>query len=100
MTFPCGKVESTATIHVESVDVGMSIKEELDASMLARQCCKVERCAVVAVGYGIDIGISIKEELDALMTALPCCKVQRSAGIQGASIDIGVSIKKRLHLCN
>jgi len=35
-----------------------------------------------------------------LMTALPCCKVQRSAGIQGASIDIGVSIKKRLHLCN
>ena len=72
-------MERSAVVIFESVDIGMSIEQELDASMMTFQCCKVERCAIVAVGYGIDIGISIKEELDALMMTIQCCKVERSA---------------------
>ena len=48
----------------------MSIKEELDALMIASSRCIVKRCIVVLVTR-IDIGMAIKEELDALMMAVP-----------------------------
>ena len=54
----------------ESIDIGMSIKKELHALMIAIPCCKMKRCFVGLV-ESIDIGMSIKKELDALMMAIP-----------------------------
>jgi len=55
-------------IDVESIDIGMSIKKELHALMMAVPCCKMKRCVVIDV-ESIDAGMSIKKELDALMMA-------------------------------
>jgi len=57
-------------IDVESIDIGMSIKKELDALMMAVQCCKMKRCVVIH-GESFDIGMSIKKKLDALMMTIP-----------------------------
>jgi len=57
-------------IDVESIDIGMSIKKELDALTMAVQCCKMKRCVVIH-GESIDIGMSIKKKLDALVMTIP-----------------------------
>ena len=51
-----------------SIDIGMSIKKELDTLMMAIHRCKMESFLVVA-GSSIHAGTSIKKELDALMMA-------------------------------
>jgi len=53
-------------IFINGIDIGMSIKEELDALMTTMQRCAVKRSIAIFIN-GIDIGMSIKEELDALM---------------------------------
>ena len=54
----------------EGVDVGMSIKKELDALVLTFQCCEMERQLAVGI-TSMDVGMSIKKELHGLMTAIP-----------------------------
>jgi len=54
---------------VESIDIGMSIKKELDALMMTIRGCDMKRCVVIDV-ESIDIGMSIKKELHALMMAV------------------------------
>jgi len=49
-------------IDVESIDIGMSIKKELDALMMAIRCCMMKRCLVMLVS-SIDIGMSIKKRV-------------------------------------
>jgi len=56
---------------VTSIEVGMSIKKDLDALMMAARSCIMERCVVVGAFQSIDIGMSIKKDLDALMMAFP-----------------------------
>jgi len=58
-------MERCAAIVVTSIDIGMSIKKDLDALMMAARSCIMERCAV-AGSKSIDIGMSSKKELDAL----------------------------------
>jgi len=62
-------MERCAAIAITSIDIGMSIKKELDALMMAARSCIMERCVVVGAFQSIDIGMSIKKELDALMMA-------------------------------
>jgi len=57
-------------IDIKSIDIGMSIKKELDALMMAIPGCKMKRCVVIDI-KSIDIGMSIKKELDALMMTIP-----------------------------
>ena len=56
-------------ILINGIDIGMSIKEELDALMMAIRRCLMKRCTGISIN-GIDIGMSIKEELDALMMTI------------------------------
>jgi len=56
-------------ILINGIDIGMSIKEELDALMTTLKRCAVKWCMAISIN-GIDIGMSIKEELDALMMAI------------------------------
>ena len=56
-------------VLVESIDIGMSIKKELDALMMATARCPMEWCPCVGIN-SIDAGMSIKKELDALMMAI------------------------------
>jgi len=57
-------------LSIESIDVGMSIKKEIDALMMAIRRCIMKRRVVVVIA-SIDVGISIKKEIDALMMAIP-----------------------------
>jgi len=57
---------------VTSIDIGMSIKKEHDALMIAILCCIMERC-FVSVTKGIDIGMSIKKKLHICPRALLGC---------------------------
>jgi len=56
-------------ILINGIDVGMSIKEELDALMMAIRRCIVKSCFATSIN-GIDIGMSIKEELDTFVMAI------------------------------
>ena len=56
-------------VSTKGIGIGMSIKKELDALMMAILCCNVKRPIGVST-KGIGIGMSIKKELDALMMAL------------------------------
>jgi len=57
-------------IVVSSIDIGMSIKKELDALMMTIPGCMMKRRVVIGI-KSIDIGMSIKKELDALMMTIP-----------------------------
>jgi len=56
-------------ILINGIDIGMSIKEKLDALMMTFRRCNMKRCIAIFIN-GIDIGMSIKEELDALMMTI------------------------------
>ena len=62
-------MERCVVVVINSIDVGMSIKKELDALMMAIDGCIMEWCVVVETN-SIDVGMSIKKELDALMMAI------------------------------
>ena len=53
---------------ISSIDLGMSIKKELDTLMVAIRRCMMKRCIGSAV-VSVNFGMSIKEKLDALMMA-------------------------------
>ena len=80
----CCNVERSIEIVVSSIDIGLSIKKELDAlkiaifyhMKMALICCKVERSIEIVVS-SIDIGLSIKKELDESTIASTCCVVER-----------------------
>ena len=57
-----------AVILVSSIDIGMSIKKELDALTMTLIRCIMKRCIAIDCAR-IEIGMSIKKELDALMLA-------------------------------
>jgi len=57
-------------IDIKSIDVGMSIKKELHALMMAFRGCMMKRCTLIDV-KSIDIGMSIKKELNALVMTIP-----------------------------
>ena len=48
-------------LSIESIDVGMSIKKEIDALMMANPRCKTKRSIVFVVIASIDVGISIEK---------------------------------------
>ena len=52
-----------------SIDVGLSIQEELDTCKMAIKRCRSKWCAVGGIN-SIDVGLSIKKELDALKMAI------------------------------
>ena len=62
-------MERCVVVVCKSIDIGMSIKKELDALMITFRRCIMERCAVGKC-TSIDIGMSIKKELDALMMTI------------------------------
>ena len=62
-------MERCVVIRIKSVDIGMSIKKELDALMIALDRGMMKRYLVIEVA-GVDIGTMIKKELDALMMAI------------------------------
>ena len=53
-------MERCVLVVTNSIDVGMSIKKELDALMMAMARCPMERCVVVII-KSIDVGMSIKK---------------------------------------
>ena len=55
-------------LGVDGIDIDLSIKEELDALVIAIQRCEMQ-WGIVAGIDGIDIGMPIKKELDTLMMA-------------------------------
>jgi len=63
-------VKRGIAVSTDSIDVGMSIKKELDASIVAVARRQVQWCIVVVI-KSIDVGMSIKKELDALKLATP-----------------------------
>jgi len=62
-------MEQRVVAVINSIDIGMSIKKELGALMMAIDRCPMEWCVVVVIN-SIDIGVSIKKELDALKMAM------------------------------
>jgi len=62
-------VKRCIAIWRSSIDVGMSIKKDLDALMTTIRRCNMKRRTAILIN-GIDIGISIKEDLDALMMTI------------------------------
>ena len=58
------------------MDVGMSIKKELHAWMMAVRRRKMERRILVEVA-SMDVGLAIEKELHAWMTAMHRCKMER-----------------------
>ena len=87
-------MERCDVVESNSIDVGMSIKKELDALMIAIARCIMERCILDAIS-SIDVGMSIKKELDALMMATGRCPMEWCEGVGINSIDVGIAIKKR-----
>ena len=79
---------------INSIDVGTSIKKELDALMMTIGRCTMEWCSVVGTNT-IDVGTSIKKKLDALMMAVARCPMEWCVAVGINSIDVGTSIKKR-----
>mgnify|MGYP007114754882 CR=1 FL=1 len=63
-------------IIIPGVDIGVSIKKELDALVMAVPCCKVKTCKAKH-GRSVDVGLSIKKELGALVMATMRGVVQR-----------------------
>jgi len=56
-------------ITIWSIDIGVSIKEELDALMMAISRCMMKRSRSITIS-SVDIGTSIEKELDALLVAI------------------------------
>jgi len=50
---------------ISQLDIGLSIKQKLDAAEVSTVRCKVEWCHAGDAG-GIDLSLSIKQKLDAL----------------------------------
>ena len=90
-------MEWCAVGAINSIDVGTSIKKELDALLMTFARCTMEWCVVVVIN-SIDVGMSIKKELDALITAIDRCKMEWCVVEGTNSIDVGTSIKKRPNL--
>ena len=56
-------MERCLVLRSNSVDLGTSIKKELDALMTTIRACDMERSVLVATD-SIDIGMSIKKRFD------------------------------------
>ena len=76
MAILCCNVERCSPTRASSIDIGMSIKKELDTLTMAILCCNVERCSLKITASTIDVGMSIKKERDTLMMAVLCCSVE------------------------
>ena len=91
------QMEWRVVVEANSIDVGASIKKEVDASMVAIESCPMEWRVVVLIS-SIDVGASIKKELDALGVVRTRCPMERSVLAVVCGIDVGLLIQKRPNL--
>ena len=63
-------MERHVAVGITSIDIGLSIKKELDTLVMAFRCCEMERRILGSGATSINIGLSIKEKRDTLMVAI------------------------------
>jgi len=69
-------MEWCVVVGINSIDIGISIKKELDALMMAIGRCIMEWCVVVGT-TSIDVGTSIKKRPNLFQLALSSSRNKR-----------------------